>query len=163
MLKNRYKLAILLAFVILAGDVATKYAVVENIGLHGGFNVFPGFNLVHVTNSGAAFGFLAGAGGAWRTWFFVIAAVLAIIVIFYLLKNEASESRLMAGGLGLVLGGAIGNLIDRIGDGLVVDFVDLYIGQYHWPAFNVADMGITAGAVLFIISFYQRNRRRRKT
>jgi signal peptidase II len=160
-MQYRYKLAGGLALLVLVLDLATKYAVISEIPLHGGFRVIPGFNMVHVTNSGAAFGFLAG-DSAWRTWFFLITAVLAVAVIIHLLRTEASDNRLMSAGLGLILGGAIGNFIDRLDDGLVVDFLDLYVGKYHWPAFNVADTGITLGALAFIVSFYQRNRRRKR-
>lgn len=160
---HRYKLAAILASAVLVLDLITKFAVKANIPLHSGFNVIPGFfNLVHVTNSGAAFGFLSGQTGAWQTWFFLGAAILAVGVIIYLLRTDATKSRLMSAGLGLILGGALGNFIDRLDDGLVVDFVDIYIGKYHWPAFNVADTGITIGAFAFILSFYQRKQRREK-
>lgn len=160
---SRYKLAGALALSVLVLDLATKIAVVANLPLYSGVSVIPGFfNLVHVTNSGAAFGFLAGESGAWQTWFFLAAAVVAVGVIIQLLRTEASDSIVMTAALGLILGGALGNFIDRLDDGLVVDFLDIYVGKYHWPAFNIADTGITVGALAFIVSFYLRNRRRRR-
>jgi len=147
--------------VVLILDLATKFAVVATMPLYSAIRVIPGFfNLVHVTNSGAAFGFLAGDPGAWQKWFFLIAAVVAVGVIVHLLRTEASGSIIMTAALGLILGGALGNFIDRLDDGLVVDFLDVYVGKYHWPAFNIADTGITIGALAFIVSFYKRNRRR---
>jgi len=108
----------------------------------------PSFNLVLAHNTGAAFSFLAGAGG-WQRGFFSVIAVVAAGVIVHLLRKH-HEEKIFSLALALILGGALGNLIDRILLGHVVDFLDFYVQGYHWPAFNVADMAITGGAGLLI-------------
>lgn len=110
--------------------------------------VMPFFNLVLAHNAGAAFSFLAGAGG-WQRGFFMAIAGIAAIVIIHLLRKHHGE-KVFSLALALILGGALGNLIDRILLGHVVDFLDFYVSGYHWPAFNVADMAITGGAGLLI-------------
>ncbi len=110
--------------------------------------VMPSFNLVLAHNAGAAFSFLAGAGG-WQRGFFIGIAVVAAVVIVHLLRKHHGE-KLFSLALALILGGALGNLFDRVLLGHVVDFLDFYVQSYHWPAFNVADMAITGGAGLLI-------------
>jgi signal peptidase II len=107
------------------------------------------FNLVLVFNTGAAFSFLAGASG-WQREFFVTITVAAAVVIVVLLRRHARE-RLFSAGLTLIMGGAIGNLYDRLTLGKVVDFLDFHALGWHWPAFNVADSAITVGAALLIL------------
>jgi signal peptidase II len=110
----------------------------------------PYFNLTMAHNHGAAFSFLAQAGG-WQRWFFtVLALVISTVLVVWLAKLKP-EAKLEAISLSLVIGGAIGNVIDRIYYGYVIDFLDIYIGSSHWPAFNVADSAICIGAVLLII------------
>ena len=111
------------------------------------------FNLVLVHNSGAAFSFLSSAGG-WQRWFFSAIAVVASLGITWLLYKHAQE-KLFCLALTLILGGALGNLIDRVAYGYVVDFLDFYWDTYHFPAFNVADSAISTG-VLFAVIFYRR-------
>ena len=115
-------------------------------------SLLPSLNLVLVHNPGAAFGFLSQAGG-WQRWFF-IAAGLAIgaFVAVWLGRCVRSGRRWLSAGLCLVLGGALGNLWDRIVRGAVVDFIDVYYGRFHWPAFNVADAAITVGAAILILT-----------
>ena len=114
------------------------------------------FDVVRYHNQGAAFGFLNDAGG-WQKWFFNGIGVVASIVIIYLLKKYTSQ-KLFCTGLAIVLGGAIGNLYDRITLGYVVDFLNFHINQYYWPAFNVADSAICVGVALLLIdSFKQKN------
>ncbi len=114
----------------------------------------PFFNLVLVFNKGAAFSFLAGAQG-WQTLFFASIATVASIVIGFLIHKNRHK-RLFCTGLALILGGAIGNLYDRLAYGHVVDFLDFHAAGWHWPAFNVADAGITVGAgILIVESFLQ--------
>jgi signal peptidase II len=110
--------------------------------------VTPFFNLVLVYNSGAAFSFLAGAGG-WQKWFFVVLALGISLWLLSLLRQHAGE-RLLPLALSLILGGAIGNVIDRLRFDAVVDFLDLHLAGYHWPAFNVADSAITVGVLLML-------------
>ncbi len=112
------------------------------------------FNLVMVYNQGAAFSFLSTQGG-WQRWFFsALAAGVSIFIVWMLKKN--AQQRMFCWSLSLVLGGAIGNLIDRIAYGHVIDFLDVHVGGWHWPAFNVADGAITIGAALFVLDELRR-------
>jgi signal peptidase II len=110
------------------------------------------FNLVLTHNKGAAFSFLASAAG-WQRGFFIVIALVAIIVISVLLLRHAGD-KLFCVALALILGGAIGNVLDRIVLGYVVDFLDFHVGGWHWPAFNLADSAITAGAVLLVVDSF---------
>lgn len=116
--------------------------------------ITPYFNLVMVYNQGAAFSFLANSGG-WQRWFFSgLALVVSLVIIWMLHKN--TTQRLFCWALTLILGGAVGNLIDRLLYGHVIDFLDFHIGTLHWPAFNVADSAITVGAALFVLDELRR-------
>jgi len=137
-----------LAGVIVAADQATKYAVVRNFALHESITVTPFFNLVLVYNRGAAFSFLSDAAG-WQRGLFIAIALAASVWIVYLLQRHRRQT-LFCLALSLVLAGALGNVIDRIVFGAVVDFLDFHAFGYHWPAFNVADSAITCGAALLI-------------
>ena len=117
------------------------------------------FDLTLVYNRGAAFSFLAGASG-WQRWFFTGLGVAAAIFIVWLLARHGTQ-RLFSFALALILGGAIGNVIDRVARGQVVDFLLVYWQRWHWPAFNVADSAITVGAVLLIVDEFRRVRRGR--
>lgn len=138
-----------IAAAIAIADQATKALLAAHL-VPGETVVVTGFfNLVHVFNKGAAFSFLAGASG-WQREFFVAVALGASALIVYLLVKHANEPR-FCGGLALILGGALGNVWDRLAHGYVVDFLDFHALGYHWPAFNLADSAITAGAVLLIL------------
>jgi signal peptidase II len=137
------------AGVIVAADQATKALVQASLVPGQRIPVMPFADLVLVFNTGAAFSFLAGAGG-WQRGFFIAVALGAIALIGWLLARHGGE-RLFCAGLALILGGAIGNLWDRIQLGHVVDFVLLHAGGWHFPAFNVADSAITVGAGLLIL------------
>lgn len=142
----------LLSAVVVILDYATKIAVLEAFTPGEGRALTPFFNLVLVFNKGAAFSFLATAQG-WQTFFFAAIAIVASIVIsFLILKNE--NKLLFCAGLALILGGAIGNLYDRIAYGHVVDFLDFHAAGWHFPAFNVADSGITVGAGILIVESF---------
>lgn len=155
------RIALPLAGVVLALDQATKFLVQANLGPRDAVPIIPGYlDLVHVLNLGAAFGFLNQEGLGWQRWFFIAASLLACGVIFWLLHSREGDHRLGATGLGLILGGAVGNLVDRVRTGLVVDFLDFHVGGWHWPAFNVADTGISCGVFLLIISMYATGRQR---
>ena len=139
----------LLGVVVL--DQATKALVMDRFAMFELLPVIPGlFNLTYLTNTGAAFGMLAGAQSIWRQVFFVGVAVAAIGVMVFSYKQFRSQGRIFAHAIGLIAGGAVGNLIDRLRFGAVVDFLDFYLGTHHWPAFNVADSAITVGVGLFI-------------
>lgn len=137
-----------LAAFIVAADQLAKYAAVQYLAGTKTVAVTPFFNLVLVYNSGAAFSILSDAAGWQRLLFIAIAAVASVWIVFLLRKYP--HQRLFAFALSLVLAGAIGNLIDRIWVGAVIDFLDFHALGYHWPAFNVADSAITCGAVLLI-------------
>ena len=139
---------LIISAAVIALDQITKQWVVHAFGLHEVLPVMPYFNLTLAYNSGAAFSFLAGAGG-WQRGFFAAIAVTASVVIIHLLRKHPQQTLLCAA-LSLILGGALGNLWDRLAIGQVVDFLDFYANNYHWPAFNVADSAITVGAGLLI-------------
>lgn len=137
-----------LALLIIVADHVTKFWVSSTLDYQEAVPVLPFFSLVLVHNTGAAFSFLADAGG-WQRWFFIAVGVIATVVIVRLLHRHAHETRL-AFALALVLGGALGNVIDRVIFGYVVDFLYFHYQSFHWPAFNVADSAITVGAVLLV-------------
>ena len=139
------------AAAVIVLDQITKSAISSRFLMHESYGVINGFfNLVYVMNPGAAFGFLAGAPAAFRYVFFIGITVIAILLIIYYLAKSKSDNIAYVISLTLILAGAVGNLIDRIRFGAVVDFLDFYIGTSHWPAFNVADSAITVGAILMI-------------
>ncbi len=149
-----------LAAILAALDQLTKLAILQALSYGERLPVVPGlFDLTLLYNPGAAFSFLAGASG-WQRWLFTGIGVAAAAFIVWLLARHGSQ-RLFSLALALILGGAIGNLIDRIARGHVVDFLLVYWGRLHWPAFNVADSAITVGAVLLIADEIRRVRRAR--
>jgi signal peptidase II len=148
----------LLAAAVVAADQATKAIVLSRFQLGEGVVVTPYFNLVLVYNKGAAFSFLSDAPG-WQTPLLVGFAVVAIAVVAHLLWRSPQRLVLSAG-LALILGGALGNVIDRLRFGQVVDFLDFHAGGWHWPAFNLADSAITIGAVLLILDGLRKHERR---
>jgi signal peptidase II len=160
-MQRRYKTAFSLALLVLVLDQASKLWVLASLPRGDSHTVIPGFfNLVHVLNRGAAFGFLNTPDITWQRTFFIAASLLAVALIVHLLRSSRQESPLLFTGLGLILGGALGNLVDRVRLGVVIDYLDFHVGQYHWPAFNVADSAITTGAVCLLLSLYSRRGRR---
>ena len=152
------RLLLLLTLPLYILDQITKFLVLANIPTHVTIEVIPGFfNLVQVHNTGAAFSFLADAGG-WQRWLFTGLSAGASIFIVYLLHSHAGQ-RLFCFALTCVLGGAVGNLIDRVVYGYVIDFLDFYAAGWHFPAFNVADSAITLGAGCLILDELLRVRR----
>jgi len=134
---------------VLVLDQITKLAVIDSFTAYVDVLPLTGFfNLVHVHNTGAAFSLFADQPG-WQRFFFLGIAIIATVVILYLLQKTAGRPRFSIA-LALILGGALGNVIDRIVYGYVIDFLDFYLGTWHWPAFNVADSAITLGAALLI-------------
>jgi signal peptidase II len=141
----------LIAAIVLLLDRITKWAVAGNIAPHVSVSVIPGFfSLTHVENSGAAFGLFAESSAQWKVGALVSFSVLALIVVSALLWKNGHALTTTTVGLSLILGGALGNLWDRMFTGHVVDFLDFYVGSYHWPAFNVADSAIVVGALLLV-------------
>lgn len=139
------------AVAIVIADQVTKWAIVEWIPLYDKVPLNSFINLTHQKNSGAAFSFLAQAGG-WQRWFFVVlAAGVSAVIAVWLWRIRNDGQTVLAAGLAMVLGGAIGNLIDRIVLGHVTDFIQVWFGGWAFPSFNVADAGISVGAALLII------------
>lgn len=136
---------------VIAIDQLTKAVITEKLFMYGTHKVIDGFfNLVYVMNPGAAFGFLSRTPELFRYSFFIGITVLAMLLIIYYLVKSGNEKAIITLSLALIFGGAVGNLIDRIRFGAVVDFLDFYIGNWHWPAFNAADSAITVGAALML-------------
>lgn len=147
----RIPLLWLLAVLLL--DQLSKFLVMEWFAMYEVRPVIPGFfNLIYVTNTGAAFGLLAGEQTLARQLFFVGVALAALGFLFYSYRQFRDQGPLFVHAIGLIAGGAAGNLVDRLRFGSVVDFLDFQIGGYHWPAFNVADMAISAGVGLFLLA-----------
>lgn len=145
------KFAAIVVLVVLL-DQITKMIVLRMIPEYERIVVISGFfNLTHVHNPGGAFGFLAQNGAAWRHWLFLGAAFFALGIILYFYHRTPRTLPWLAGSLAMIFGGAIGNMIDRIRFGEVVDFLDVYIASYHWPTFNVADSAVSVGIGIFIL------------
>jgi len=148
----RYLLLALLSGTIVVIDQATKLSIMQAMRLDESIPIIPNlFSLTYIRNPGAAFGLLAGSSNAFRMVFFGVTSLFALALlgtILFRLPEKDWMGQLSVAG---ILGGAIGNLIDRLQYGEVIDFLDVYVDSYHWPAFNVADSAITIGAVLIII------------
>jgi signal peptidase II len=149
-----------LAALVLLADQATKWLVLQAMPLGEVIPITGFFNLVHVRNPGAAFSFLADAGG-WQRWLFAVFAIGVSALLIFMMRR-APEQRLFCFAAALVIGGAIGNLIDRLVFGEVIDFLDFHWQGWHWPAFNIADSGITVGAFLIIADEFLRMRKPRE-
>ena len=148
-----------LAMIILIADQFTKVLIVGYYNLHDSTYVTSFFNVVRAHNSGAAFSFLAGGSG-WQRWFFTGIGVVAVGFILWMLKSHAGQ-KLFSFALACIMGGAIGNVVDRLVHGHVIDFLDFHWRGMHFPAFNVADSAITIGAVCLILDELLRVRRAR--
>ena len=143
----------LLSIVVILLDQWSKWLAEISLIPYQPVPVLPLFNFTLAYNTGAAFSFLSDAGG-WQRWFFISLTVIVVAVLVNWLWRMRAEERLQAASISLVLGGAIGNLIDRVWLGHVIDFLDVYYGSYHWPIFNIADSAITVGVVLLIIDLF---------
>ncbi|MDZ7642443.1 MAG: signal peptidase II [Desulfurivibrio sp.] len=152
--RNYLPLVLLVALVIV--DQLSKWWVRAELLLYESRELIPGFaNLVHYTNTGAAFGLLAGAPGPGRRLFFIAVALAALLLLVLFYRQLRHQGRLYVYALALVAAGAIGNLIDRLWHGEVTDFLDFYLAGYHWPAFNVADSAITVGVLLLLLALWR--------
>jgi len=160
-LKQKYRLTVIIGSIVLFLDQVTKALVHGQMTLYQSIEIVPNFfHLTYLRNTGAAFGFLAGSRSPLRITFFILISAIAIGCIFYLLKNLRPGQNTFAVSLSLILGGAIGNLIDRLRMGEVIDFLDFHWYAHHWPAFNVADSAITIGVLLL---FWQMIRKKTLT
>jgi signal peptidase II len=148
---RRFIAWMVVALLVVAADQATKWAIVQWVELYGKVPINFFINLTHQQNSGAAFSFLAGASG-WQRWFFVaLATVVSGVIAVWLWRIRREGPLVLMAGLSLVLGGALGNLIDRARLGYVTDFIQVWFGNWAFPSFNVADSAISVGAALLII------------
>ena len=153
----------MVCFWILFVDQWTKYAVQQKLALYQKVEVIQGvFNLVHVRNTGGAFGIFGGEKGGLGSWLFVVVTLIAIGCILFLFIRLREHETTLSLSLSLVLSGAIGNFIDRLRYGEVVDFLDFYLNSYHWPAFNIADSAICLGIGLMALELLIRDRKRSK-
>ena len=143
-----------LSLLVFALDQLTKYFVSANFQLHESKTIFSWFNLVLARNTGAAFSFLANASG-WQREFFIVLTVTITLVLLWMLKGNP-QNRVLASALALVIGGALGNLYDRVMFGYVIDFVQWHVAGYYWPAFNIADSAICLGAGLLILDSFRK-------
>jgi signal peptidase II len=158
MVVNKLRRLALISGAVLIADQITKALVLAHMPLGSSVSVISGFfDITHVHNPGGAFGFLAELSPTARMWLFVAVSLLAAGLILCFYWQTPPGQRLLEFGLALVFGGAIGNLVDRIRFGVVVDFLDVYLGDLHWPAFNVADSAITIGVLVFAFHLIKRN------
>ncbi len=141
----------------------SKHLIVSSIPLNSGFQLVPGYvDIVHVRNKGAAFGLLSQSTWNLRSTLFLVVHFVALVVILSLLASTDNPDPYLLGGYSLFFGGALGNLIDRVRLGEVIDFLDVHIGNAHWPAFNVADSALCLGVALFILHFLRAGRQTRR-
>ena len=156
--KRNYHLLAFPALIIIALDQITKLIVVRTLHIHESVPVINGFfNLVHIRNRGMAFGLMSRSDSDLSLYFLIGATIGAVILLIFWFRKLKSEDRKIIIGLSLILGGAVGNLIDRLRLKEVIDFLDFYLAQYHWPAFNVADSAITIGTFWLVISILFRS------
>jgi signal peptidase II len=141
----------LIALLVLAFDRLTKWTIAHRLSLHDGIQVIPGFfRIIHAENPGAAFGMFADSPSRWKIAVLILFSVIALLIVSALLWKSSHTLTTTGVGLSLILGGAVGNLWDRLVSGQVVDFLLFYIRSYQWPAFNVADSAIVVGAGLLV-------------
>ena len=150
------------SLVVIVLDQITKSIAVDHLQLYQSMTILNGFNFTLMHNVGAAFSFLSDASG-WQRWLFTAISVVVSTAIVVWIKYLAPDQRLIAVALALILGGAIGNLCDRVMLGYVIDFIDIYYGDHHWPAFNIADSAISVGAALLILEWVVTARQQHNT
>ena len=149
-----------LVLLVVALDQASKMWVLANFELYESVPLIPGlFNPTFLRNTGAAFGMFAGHPAWWRQGFFIGVAFIALVVIVIMQRRLGHQNSWYTVSLALIGGGALGNLIDRIRYGSVVDFLDVYISSHHWPAFNIADSAISVGVAMFLLTQFLEDRR----
>lgn len=159
-LRNLKKIDYLyLSLVVLVLDQWTKWLVEIHLPPSAAHPVVPGFlNFTHVKNTGVAFGLFASHGADGGAWLLVLMGLVALGAVFLYFHFAPERNRLLLTSLALIVGGAIGNLIDRLASGGVTDFIDVYVGTHHWPSFNVADSAITVGIALMILDSFRSHR-----
>jgi signal peptidase II len=147
-----------LSLLVIVLDQLSKYVVSDFLRLYETVAVLPFFSITLLHNPGAAFSFLASAGG-WQHWLFTFIALVVSVAIIVWLRRLPAADKWQAAALSLILGGALGNVIDRLRLGYVVDFLDLYFQKWHWPPFNVADSAITVGVAILLMATLRGNKR----
>ncbi len=161
-MKQKSWILLIFCFGILLLDQWTKYMIVQTLRLYQKVEVIHGFfNIVHVRNTGGAFGIFGGEKGGIGSFLFVVVSLIAIGAIVFLFVKTRENEKALAVSFSLILSGALGNLIDRLHYGEVVDFLDVYLTTYHWPAFNVADSAICVGIGLMALEVLIKDRKRR--
>ncbi len=145
-----------LILVILVLDINSKYLIMKHYSLGESISIVSFVNFTYVHNSGAAFGFFANKDG-WQRWFLCIISVVISVSLLVIMYNLKHQERLFNMGYAMIIGGALGNLFDRIMYGVVIDFIDFYIGNWHYPNFNVADSSICIGTILIILKDFCRH------
>ncbi len=152
-MKGRYARLLLVAGIVVLVDQISKEIILHFLPLYENLEIIPGFfSLTHIRNTGGAFGLLAGKATGLRTFFFLGVSAVAVAVLLYLHAKMAGGKGWVETAFALVLGGAVGNLIDRLRFGEVIDFLDFYMGSAHWPAFNVADSAISVGVAILCVN-----------
>ncbi len=152
-MNTKYTIILIITLPVIVLDQLTKFYIQKSMKLHQSIKIIDGlFDITYVLNKGAAFSFLADKSEGFIVPFFIIVSVFAIGIIGFLFYKTEKNDYISLIAFALLLGGSIGNLIDRIRHGAVTDFLDFYFQQYHWPAFNIADSAITTGIVLFFFS-----------
>lgn len=139
-----------LSLAVIGLDQYSKWLALEHLSYGQPLPIFPGFNLTLIFNTGAAFSMLSGAGG-WQRWLFIILAVVVTLALIAWLLRLKRQERWICAAVAFILGGALSNALDRITRDHVVDFIDVYYKQWHWPVFNLADSAITLGAAILIV------------
>jgi len=148
-MRNNTLIWLWISVIVIILDQSSKLWITQIISLHQSIPILPSFNFTLLYNEGAAFSFLAQAGG-WQRWFFIILTTVIITILLIWLYNLERQQRLVMFSLALIIGGALGNLIDRVLYGYVIDFIDVYYQQWHWPTFNIADSAISIGVTLLL-------------
>jgi signal peptidase II len=155
--KTKYIIFFVTLAAVVLLDQFLKAYIGATMNLHESIPVIEGyFNITYVKNPGAAFGFLANSAPEFRSLFLIGVTVIAIVLILYFISKSTAKEVFLTFSLSLILGGAVGNLIDRIRFGEVTDYLDFYISSYHWPAFNVADSAISLGALVLVVEIFRR-------
>jgi len=158
-LDKKSKIILTVAPLVLALDRLTKLLVAGKVGIDQEIPVINGFfNIVQVHNTGTAFGMFSASHNQFRTPFLAVSTLLALALLFYFAKKTRQGDTLTLIAIALIIGGAAGNLLDRLTYGYVIDFIDWYIGSYHWPSFNIADSGITVGVFILAVEVFVRGK-----
>jgi signal peptidase II len=156
-------ISVFLLLLVIVLDQLTKIWIVKSFRLYESMEIIPNFfNLTYLTNKGAAFGFLSGVTAAWRHYFFLALVSVSLVLLCFAWFRMRKDHPFYGPALAMIAGGAIGNVIDRIRFGAVVDFLDVYVAGHHWPAFNVADSAIVVGVALFLLGNFLEERQKKQ-